>query len=261
MAAFWKNGAIIVRKNAPLAAATIAFVFMISSGRSCLGAESKAVASARSGPAVFCRSQLKYGLDDHYLSRWVDRPLLLDPGLHTANREFAMSFPSYRRMLETVASYGLDGFAFFPEIAGRMGAFLYTDQAAVGGISLLPEFIPDTNLEAKRKVLRAAMDCRSCFRLDGKLLITSYRADTLPPERWAGLLTSLRKELGDVFVFLPDISRPCGEGWAAWIDRFDSDQGVSEADRTRLRKYLATVIPDTKFRTPDIWLKDMIFSS
>jgi hypothetical protein len=80
---------------------------------------------------VFSRSQMKYGLDDNYLRRWVDRPLLIDPALRVNERKYAMALPSYRRILKTVASYGLDGLAFFPETSGRMGAFEFTDELNV----------------------------------------------------------------------------------------------------------------------------------
>ena len=189
---------------------------------------------------VFSRSQMKYGLDRNYLRRWVDRPLLVDPALRVEGQKYAMTFPSYRRILQVVASYGLDGLAFFPETSGRMGAFEYTDRAAVPGISLLPEFIATDSLESKRKVLQAALACRSCVRINGKLPITSYRADSLKPEQWRKLLAALRKEFGDTFLFAPSISRPCGEGWHSWIERFDSEQGITATDRERLRQYLRT---------------------
>ncbi|MBC8872396.1 MAG: hypothetical protein H8E44_23435 [Planctomycetes bacterium] len=189
---------------------------------------------------VFSRSQMKYGLDDNYLRRWVDRPLFIDPALRVKEREYAMALPSYRRILKTVASYGLDGLAFFPETSGRMGAFEFTDELAVPGISLLPEFIATESLDSKREVLRAALACRSCVKIDGKILISSYRADSLKPDQWQELLDALREEFGDVLLFLPAISAPCGEGWNAWIDRFDSKQGISSADRERLRQYLRT---------------------
>ena len=187
---------------------------------------------------VFSRSQMKYGLEAHYLRRWVDRPLLIDPALRRSERKYAMIFPSYRRILDTVVSYELDGLAFFPETSGRMGAFEYTDRAAVPGLSLLPEFIAKDDLESKRAVLQAALACRSCVRINGKILITSYRADSLKPEQWSRLLIALRKEFGPVFLFVPSISKPCAEGWGTWIDRFDSDTGVAAPDRARLRQYL-----------------------
>lgn len=190
-------------------------------------------------PLVFSRSQMKYGLDRHYLRHWVDRPLLIDPGLRVEKQTYAMAFPSYQRILGVVSSYGLDGLAFFPETSGRMGAFEYTDQAAVPGLKLLPEFITKADsLAAKRDVLKAALACRSCVRINDRLLISSYRADRLSPDKWRTMLAALRDEFGDVFLFIPDITQPCGESWAAWMERYDSEQGVSVADRERLRQYL-----------------------
>ena len=214
---------------------TVTLVAVFANG---LGAANRQPVTKRT--LVFSRSQMKYGLDRNYLRRWVDRPLFVDPALRVKERKYAMAYPSYRRILDIAASYGLDGLAFFPETSGRMGAFEYTDRASVPGMSLLPEFIARDNLDSKREVIRAALVCRSCVRIDGKVLISSYRGDSLKAEQWAKLLGALREEVGDVFMFIPAISRPCGEGWGTWIDRFDSEQGVAAADGERLRQYLRT---------------------
>ena len=206
------------------------------------------VGSARAAPGVmppsdtvvFCRSQMKYGLERDYLRRWVDRPLLIDPTLNdpAVPRKYSMVYPSFEKMLRVGASYEMDGFAFFPETSGRVGAYEYIDRAAPAGFSLLTEFLARADPAAKLKVLKAALACEHSFRRKGKLLVTSYRADSLPAEEWRKLLATLRAEVGDVFLFLPAISFPCGEGWAAWMDRFDSEQGVSVADREKLKAYL-----------------------
>jgi hypothetical protein len=114
---------------------------------------------------VFSRSQMKYGLDGNYMRRWVDRPLFVDPTLRVEERKYAMALPSYRRILKNVASYGLDGLAFFPETSGRMGAFEFTDESAVPGISLLPVFIATDNWSTV-EVIYNLTDMR--LRVNGK---------------------------------------------------------------------------------------------
>lgn len=91
---------------------------------------------------------MKYGLERNYMRRWIDRPLLVDRSLRVP-AEHVTPYPSYVRIIDVVRSYGLDGLAFFPETKGRLGMFEYTTRAAPTGFRLLPEFLPNRNVEAK----------------------------------------------------------------------------------------------------------------
>ncbi len=189
---------------------------------------------------VFSRSQMKYGLERNYYHTWPDRPLY-------ASREFRVPgykltpLGSYRRILQEVVKYDIDGLAFFPETTGRMEMFDMTMQAGVEGVQLLPEFIPtpysEESVKAKAEVVRKALATPACPRINGKLLITSYNAGQLPPEEWARILAAVREQVGDTFLFLPALTngaslKPFGRGKVRTPEMVEKEQEV-------LRSYLA----------------------
>jgi len=185
---------------------------------------------------VFSRAQMKYGLERNYMRKWIDRPLLVDRALRVP-RKYVTPYPSYVRMMDVVEQYGLDGLAFFPETKDRMGMFELTERAAPREFVLLPEFIPNGNIEAKAEVLKNALKCRNTVRIKGKILVTSYVASALKPSEWKKVLSSLRDRYGDCFIFLPALTKPV---------RFKSDfqEGIAiareEVDECKafLRSYL-----------------------
>ncbi|MBT3381132.1 MAG: hypothetical protein HN742_38870 [Lentisphaerae bacterium] len=156
-------------------------------------------------PLVFSRSQMKYGLDRNYMRRWIDRPLLVDRATRVP-RTYVTPYASYRRIIDVVRQYGLDGLAFFPETKGRMGMFELTERAAPKGFSLLPEFIPTRDLAPKEELLRQALACPQAARINGKVLISSYVAGALPPAEWQTILGNLRRDVSRDFLFLPALT-------------------------------------------------------
>ena len=185
---------------------------------------------------VFSRSQVKYGLHVNYYHTWIDRPLFVNRGYRVPSL-FMTPEPSFQRILQEVALYDLDGLAFFPETAGRMGVFDMTDRADVPGVTVLPEFISERNLELKMKVVEKALACRSAQRLNGKLLITSYNAGALTPAEWKDLLAALRARFGDVFIFLPALT-----AGADLRGAFDAGSLIPDADIEKAKAYLRSYL-------------------
>jgi len=164
-------------------------------------------------PLVFSRAQMKYGLEKFYDHEWIDRPLFTSREYRIPHQHVA-GLPSYRRILEEVVQYDIDGLAFFPETKGRMGMFEVHPQANMPEVGLLPEFIPKLSNEdpfpLKLEILKRALANPACPRINGKLLITSYAAEQFTPAQWKELLARLRAEVGDVFIFLPTVTSPVG---------------------------------------------------
>ncbi len=198
------------------------------------------VGLAASEPALFSRSQLKYGLErNDYLSRWVDRPLFVDPSIGPRPAGTSIHPESYRRMRETARQYGLDGFAFFPEVRRTQEIYDLTDKDA--GFLLLSEF-GSRGTDAERvSIARMALEHPSSFRLGGKVVFTSYGADRLSPAQWQATFAKIRQQLGDHFLFLPAINRLGGETLPYWMERFDAGTLTAEdhaAVKATLRKWL-----------------------
>lgn len=155
---------------------------------------------------VFSRAQLKYGLElDNYIHKWIDRPLYVDPALNTGDG--LIKTGTYKKMHDIVQLYGLDGFAFFPETKGRKELF---DICLTPGyeMTVLPEFTgpaaSDKEMNEKLKIAETALNNPNSFRLDGKVVFTSYTPCAI--ELWAGLQSAIRAKYGDKFIFLPSNS-------------------------------------------------------
>ncbi|HPO71641.1 MAG TPA: hypothetical protein PLJ31_02675 [Armatimonadota bacterium] len=177
-----------------------------------LMAEIRAKADARvpllPRPLVFSRSQMKYGLELNYYHAWNDRPLLVNRA-YRVPRKYVTPLPGYKRTLQEVAKYDLDGLAFFPETKDRMGMFELHQEAGVPGVGLLPEFVPkpgDNDIATKAEIIERALKSPSTPRIGGKVLITSYAAGSLTPEQWGKTLAALRQRVGDTFLFLPALT-------------------------------------------------------
>ncbi len=154
---------------------------------------------------VFSRSQMKYGLERNYYHTWSDRPLFVSREYRTPGK-YLTPLGSYKRMLQEVVKYDIDGLAFFPETKDRMAMFEATDEAAVDGIGLLPEFLArlsEESIEMKAEIIEKALKNGRTARINGKVLITSYNAGSASPQEWSKALSALHQRFGDTFLFLP----------------------------------------------------------
>ncbi len=157
----------------------------------------------RSGrTAIFARAQLKYGLQrNDYLHKWIDRPLLVNPGL-PPDGNFINS-AAYAIMRNTIGKYRLDGFAFFPETDRRDELYRHAGRPG-GEMKLLTELIYDgsRNFDRKLKLAEIALNHPQSMRLNGKVVFTSYPAsDDL--EYWRDLKKALTDRFGDRFILMP----------------------------------------------------------
>jgi hypothetical protein len=190
-------------------------------------------------PLVFSRTQMKYGLEKNYYHEWNDRPLLVSRDYRTPH-PYVTSPTSYKRILEEVVNYDIDGLAFFPETKGRMEMFDVHEKSGVAGVGLLPEFVnaftPD-HVEVKTEIVRRALKSPNTPRINGKVLITSYAAESITPAEWKTILDTIRSKVGDTFVFLPSLTnvtklRP------AYMAGQPITRAAIEVEKAYLREYL-----------------------
>jgi hypothetical protein len=188
---------------------------------------------------VFSRAQFIYSLGNaDYLHHWVDRPLFVDPALDQDKERIAlMSLQSYRKMQETALQYGLDGFAFFPQTTRRAPFFELTRQSNLPNFSLLSEFFSADQQTSKSDSLKMALANPASFRINGKVVITSYNADLKPVEYWQDELKKLHAEFGDTFLFLPDVIFFGGTSPNEWKRKFH-DNSITKEDVENIKEYL-----------------------
>ncbi|MBR7121354.1 MAG: hypothetical protein IKC94_03840 [Lentisphaeria bacterium] len=171
---------------------------------------------------IFSRAQLKYGLQrNDFLLRWCDRPLMQDSsfaasGNFTVDNSGNFSSTgfinprSYQAESLLLRRFHLSGFAFFPETTGRRDIYNHAGREGTGDIMLLPELFfqfstfDDAQLEARCQAAAEALNNPHTFRIDGKVVITSYPAcSERELEVWARFREELQKRHGDKFIIMP----------------------------------------------------------
>lgn len=160
--------------------------------------------TARTG--FFSRAQLKYGLEQSdYIHRWIDRPLFTNPGLQRETSKKFLNPGSYAIMHGILGRYLLDGFAFFPETARREELYEVCRTPGLE-IGILTEFI-ESNSDMTKKIqyARMALENPSSFRINGKVVFTSYpQSNNI--DYWVAVKKAVTEALGDHFIFMPFIS-------------------------------------------------------
>jgi hypothetical protein len=211
---------------------------------------------------VFSRSQMKYGLERNYYHQWNDRPLRV-------NRAYRETTPyvtppaSYKRILQEVLDYDIDGLAMLPETKGRLAMFDVHEQANVPGVGLLPEFLTaytSDHVKAKGDALERALKSPLAPRIDGKLVITSYGAEGFKPAEWKQTLAELRARVGDKFIFLAALTNVASLR-APLMKGEPISRAAVEKEKAFLREYL-DVCDGIYFNyPPGLRLKDHTFDA
>ena len=170
----------------------------------------------------FSRAQLKYGLErSDYVRRWCDRPLMQETGFAKAGtftvnesgkykEKGFLNRESFRVESNLLVKYNFAGFAFFPELTGRPDIYNHVGKPGNGQIVLLPEFFAQfkeptlDEVEERMRVAERALQFPHTFRIDGKIVITSYPCSV---ERnmdfWVKLKKDLTARFGDKFILMP----------------------------------------------------------
>ncbi len=173
---------------------------------------------------IFPRIQIKYGLYLNYHAPgvrdiWLDRPLDFDRSLAGSLRSYDKSgnFESLRKDAATLLSYA-DGMGILATsrsyLERTVKAMDYADQAGLKNFWLLEVSPALTNLHNMSgdgdcsfiaDMLKYALKSPSAFRYNGKLVISSYNANALPPEKWVPILQELRRIANGQVLFVAEI--------------------------------------------------------
>ena len=158
--------------------------------------------------------------DRGYLHRYTDQPLLIDPGLpedpphpkfETRRHRFWgewFSQADWNRAQELAKDSGFDGFGFFPR-PHRVRYWDAMEVSPVGDFLSVPIAHNYSNDGSDlSKWFGHAVKSTKGYRIGGKALILSYRfANSNPPERLKMKMERMRREFGDTFMFVCDISK------------------------------------------------------
>ena len=197
---------------------------------------------------VYSRAQFMYNPQLNYIGRWVDTPLLLDPSLRDDKPNGqCLSGAAFSKMQETVLAYGMDGFACLPGKRGSAFLYEYCARSPHAGFTLVPEISGADGArgaEANPRfdgVILPALASPHALRINGKLVVSSYGADSQTPAFWKTVFDAYRRKHGDRFIFLPQLGSPGGRGWGKWQADYQAGsitpQAVASA-KEYLRGYL-----------------------
>lgn len=187
--------------------------------------------------------------DRGYLYRYTDQPLLLDsdlpedpphPKFETRRHRFWgewFSQADWNRAQEIGKDCGFDGFGFFPR-PHRVRYWDAMEVSPVGDFLSVPiAHNYSTDGSDLSKWFGYAVKSTKGYRVNGKALILSYRfANSNPPERLKMKLERMRREFGDTFLFVCDISKILNPDEALEKGRL-SDETVAK-HRELVRSYL-----------------------
>ncbi len=95
---------------------------------------------------VFVRGQMKYGLHQNYMRKWVDRPLLHDRSLAVDDSQYIMEPAGFGVVADNLALSKPDGSPVFPETSGRMGFLPLMAQPARDALRRCADALPSDPL-------------------------------------------------------------------------------------------------------------------
>ena len=158
-----------------------------------------------------------------YFGRYVDQPLCIDPELpadpdrsgifdHLYWGRFSSqaNWEAAQRMAD---GYGIDGFAFFPG-PERLRHWSAGEKSSVPNFLNLPIICLKKSVEEDIDYFRRAVANKRGYSFGGKQLILSYWTEkSNPPEKLKEKLDAVRKEVGDTFWFVPDLSSIVDGRW------------------------------------------------
>lgn len=213
-------------------------------------------------PLLFPRIRTIYNLyrnpyQNFYAIDWLDRPLLHDSSLDILppdQRELENNI----RQLNLAMSYDADGLEMLYHGPSHYLRFLKLIEAAERNlpknrnrifISLLGHILlegPEKAADQFEPVLRRLMKSPAAIRIDGKVVIASYRTDYVSPDKLDQFLKLLRQRCGDNFYFIATIATLKGKKLTNFIyfsQAFAANHGKLpesevEAAKDYLRGYL-----------------------
>ncbi|MHB8993984.1 MAG: LamG-like jellyroll fold domain-containing protein [Armatimonadota bacterium] len=203
-----------------------------------------------SPPLVFSSSQVKYGLYQNYLHRYLDRPLLMDRS--TRGRE-VLTEASFHKIMGHAKMYGLDGLSILIGTPGMVDryerALKAADSSGRDDFVIMPRLGTSRDITYLDRTLKAALASSHSLRVNGKLLCGGYSTG-LPPADVAVMLKDLRAIHGDSFLFCPDLGRAWGSAMEERRTTGKIDPATIDGVRATLRSYLD--VCDGMFLSPSM---------
>lgn len=204
---------------------------------------------ASAGVAIFPEIQMEYGLHNNFYlhGHWNDRPLFADRSIRPSGEKRQLQVKeSVIREAELLKFYGCSGFAPLGE--PDQIKFMLDAYAGAGMkdtlilASVYPPIRDKGYRESKDFFYRtvALHQHPNLYRINGKMVISSYNAGRVSPENWKKILAEARKKYGDVFQFVAAVNPPADAYSSQFQDRWHGNPPAEEVQKfeAMLQSYL-----------------------
>jgi hypothetical protein len=174
---------------------------------------------------IFPRIQIKYSLFLNYLSVpfrdvWIERPLLFNRELVAGTKEFKKegNLASFKKNADLVSTY-MDGFSILATsksyLQRTLASMQYADKLGRKNFIML-EISPAVTQLGKNaqmscdydfifKIAKAAEKSPSAFRINDKVVLSSYNSDLISPQQWIPIIEKLKKQANGKLLFITEI--------------------------------------------------------
>jgi len=199
-------------------------------------------------PRLFPRNQVKYTFFMNYLYEpgfYLDRPLFCDRTLGQdviASR--AGSYENFVAYANVLKEYGADGFGYHctrkSYLDRTLTALGYSERLSSPDFTFLIESTPG-GFESEPyldDLFPPVLAARTVWRLNGKVVFSSYCADNIPPAVLARELDALRRKYPGQFLYVAEIRKVFGAAARSHGRNGGVPRHELEAMREHLREYL-----------------------
>ena len=169
-----------------------------------------------------------------YTSRWLDMPLVLDRSIkYLPGRYYQVTASDFRKTLELMSSYGLDGVVFNQS---RSCFYKFTGMKNIPA-RMVPCLLLSKSDAEQEKLIAEMLKNPAGIKINGKSLILSYWTSRRnSPEQLKRKLAYLRSKYGD-FLFVPDV---CSLG-NKWGRKFRNKE-LRESDHSGVRELIRSYL-------------------
>ena len=189
--------------------------------------------------------------------QWIDRPLFHDSSLDNSDIS-NRTFQNYKTNLDLSMDYSVSGLSMLYHSASYYQRFSdlinsadlcfpnNNNQVLVSVIGHILRLGPEKAADIVEPVIKRLLVYPAAARINGKILIASYRTDYIKPDELAKFIKILKERCGDTFYFISTIASLKGKklsGFVRFRYAFDNNNGkLPEDEINAAKEYLRSYL-------------------
>jgi hypothetical protein len=213
-------------------------------------------------PLIFPRIRtnqniFKNSYQNFHERQWIDRPLFHDSSLDNGDND-NRTFQNYKTQLDLAMGYEVNGLSmlyhsanYYPKFTNLINTadklFPYNhNQVLISIIGHILRLGPEKAADIVEPVLKRMLKSPAVARINGKVLIASYRTDYVQPAELAKFIKILKERCGDTFYFISTIASLKGKkisSFGRFRYAFDNNNGkLPENEINAAKEYLRSYL-------------------